>query len=263
MNLRISLFCIMLLLLGYSHVHAQDTIRYRGPNLSKISAKTKSIVASIGKPFTFLKRDTLKPQTKKIKPAKKITLKTPKPVKPEKIITTGAYNPIKINLPKLDKIPFSKIAFWKRTDTLVRISKPKLNQLRKTKIDKLRDKVEDINTLVYNLDKTKENYLLKKQDIESEINSLSKNDSLRYKLKPEIDFSNLPKTASIAVPVGFMDIDEQVRNLQLLEKTPSDNSLTIRPYYTNTSLSYAKLLNLIDTNMKYDGVLYQDKHSYI
>ena len=263
MNLRISLFCIMLLLLGYSHVHAQDTIRYRGPNLSKISAKTKSIVASIGKPFTFFKKDTLKQQTKKLKPAKKVTVKTPKPVKPEKIITTGAYNPIKINLPKLDKIPFSKIAFWKRTDTVVKISKPKLNQLRKSKIDKLKDKVEDLNTLVYNLEKTKENYLLKKLDIETEISSLSKKDSLPSKLKAEIEEFLMPTTASVSVPVGFMDIDEQVRNLQLLEKIPSNHSLTIRPFNSNASLSYTKLLNLIDTNIKYNGVLYQDKHSFI
>lgn len=263
MNLRISLFCIMLLLLGYTHVQAQDTIRYRGPNLTKISAKTKSIVNSIGKPFSFLKRDTLKQKTIKVKSPKAIIVKAPKPVKAEKIITTGAYNPIKINLPKLPAIPYSKIAFWKRTGAVISVSKPKLNQLRKSKIDKLKDKIEDLNTLVYNLEKTKENYLLKKLDIETEISSLAKKDSLPSKLKAEIEEFLMPTTAAVSVPVGFMDIDEQVRNLQLLEKIPSNHSLTIRPFNANASLSYTKLLNLIDTNIKYNGVLYQDKHSFI
>lgn len=266
MNFRISLFCLMLFLLGYIHVHAQDTIRYRGPNLFKISATTKRIVSSIGKPFQFLHKDSTKQSTQKQKSKMPSAKKELAVEKAPKAINTGAYNPIKIKIPKIPKIHLSKMMFWKKqgAQTQIKISKPKLNQLRKTKIDKLKDKVEDLNTLVFELDQMKENYLLKKQDIESEINSLSiKDSSLPYKLKPEIDFSILPKTASIAVPVGFMDIDEQVRNLQLLEKTPSDNSLTIRPYYTNTNFSYAKLLNLIDTNIKYNGILYQDKHSYI
>lgn len=263
MNVRFFSVCIVLIVLGYTNVQAQDTIKYRGPNLTKYTSKAKSIVTTIGKPFAFLKKDTTQPKVKKIKAPKPVTAKIAKQVKPEKIITTAAYNPIKINLPKIPAIPYSKIAFWKSNDTAVKISKPKLNQLRKSKIDKLKDKVEDLNTLVYNLEKTKENYLLKKLDIESEINSLTKKDSLPLKLRAEIEESLMPTTAAVSVPVGFMDIDEQVRNLQLLEKIPSNHSLTIRPFNANASLSYEKLLNLIDTNIKYNGVLYQDKHSFV
>jgi hypothetical protein len=119
------------------------------------------------------------------------------------------------------------------------------------------------NLVQIDLDKTKEDYLVKKIELESEIKSLDTNDSLRIKLKTEIDESLQPTTASIAVPVGFMDIDEQVRNLQLLEKIPSNNSLTIRPFNSNASLSYSKLLYLIDSNIKYNGVLYQDKRTFL
>jgi len=263
MNVRFFLVCIMLIVLGHFNVQGQDTIRYRGPNLTKYTSKAKSIVNTIGKPFAFLKRDSTQAKVKKVKTSIPVTVKVAKPVKLEKIITTAAYNPIKINLPKFPTIPYSKITFWKKSDTVVKVSKPKLNQLRKSKIDKLKDKVEDLNTLVYNLEKTKENYLLKKLDIESEINSLTKKDSLPIKLKNEIQEYLMPTTAAVAVPVGFMDIDEQLRNLQLLEKIPSNHTLTIRPFNANASLSYEKLLNLIDTNIKYNGVLYQDKHSFI
>lgn len=116
---------------------------------------------------------------------------------------------------------------------------------------------------MYHLDKTKEGYLDKKQALENEINGLNKYDSLRTALKNEIDESLLPTTASIAVPVGFMDIDEQVRNLQLLDKIPANNALTIRPFNTNASLSYSKLLYLIDSNIKYGGVLYQTKNASV
>jgi len=72
-----------------------------------------------------------------------------------------------------------------------------------------------------------------------------------------------PAYASIAIPVGFTDIDEQVRNLVLLDKIPTDNNLTVRPYYTNSKLTYASLLNLIDTGIHYNGTIYATKHTNV
>ena len=39
-------------------------------------------------------------------------------------------------------------------------------------------------------------------------------------------------------------------DLQLLNKIPSDQSLTIRPFYTDTKFNYAKILSLIDSTAK-------------
>jgi ASC-1-like (ASCH) protein len=260
MNLRFFLICVCLLFLGYANdIQAQDSLVYKVPNLKTFSTKAKGVVAIIAKPFTFLQRDSQRKNS--TKQSKKIDSKSSNPAKSKKEIQTGSYNPIKIPFPKFKLIHFSKIVFWKKSNVQQKVPKHQLKQLRKSKFEKLRDKVEDINTLVYQLDKTKDQYLVKKEDLEAEIKSLNQYDSLRFVLKNEINESLLPTTASVAVPVGFMDIDEQVRNLQLLEKIPSDNALTIRPYNTNASLSYSKLLHLIDSNIKYGGVLYQRKHT--
>lgn len=260
MNLRFFLVGICLLMLGYaSNVQAQDSLVYKVPNLTSFKSKAKNLVSTIAKPFTFLQRDTLKKNS--TKQIKKLDNNASTTVKSTKQIQTGRYNPIKIPFPKFKPIHFSKIVFWKKSNVQNKVSKQQLKQLRKSKFEKLRDKVEDINALVYQLDKTKEGYLVKKETLVSEMKSLNQYDSLRIVLKNEINETLLPTNASIAVPVGFMDIDEQVRNLQLLEKIPSDNALTIRPFNTNASLSYSKLLHLIDSNIKYGGVLYQRKHA--
>ncbi len=52
-----------------------------------------------------------------------------------------------------------------------------------------------------------------------------------------------------AIPVGSLDLDEDLRNLQLLNKFKSNNSFTIRPIYTNYEFSYDSILNNIDTGV--------------
>ena len=262
MNLRFFLFCLCLLNLGYvKPIQAQDSLVYKVPNLNTFKAKTKNVVSFIAKPFTFLQKDSIR--KKSTNKSKAVLKKASNPSQSTKQIQTGRYNPIKIPLPKFKPIHFSKIVFWKKSSVQQKVPKNRLKKLRKSKFERLRDKVEDINTLVYQLDKTKEDYLVKKEDLEAEMKSLNQYDSLRSALKNEINESLLPTTASIAVPVGFMDIDEQVRNLQLLDKIPANNALTIRPFNTNASLSYSKLLYLIDSNIKYGGVLYQAKNASV
>jgi hypothetical protein len=53
------------------------------------------------------------------------------------------------------------------------------------------------------------------------------------------------------IPVGFISIDEQVRNLQLLNKFDSNSSFSNRPVYTTNQISFDQLLNTIDPKLKY------------
>jgi hypothetical protein len=71
--------------------------------------------------------------------------------------------------------------------------------------------------------------------------------------------SRVIKTTTYPVPVGFNDFEENLRDMQLLGKIPSDNSFTNRPYYLNTQLTYDSLLKLIDTSIKYGGYLTKKK----
>lgn len=52
--------------------------------------------------------------------------------------------------------------------------------------------------------------------------------------------------AQNAIPVGFSDIDEQVRNLQLLGQIDANQSMLARPFYSTGKLSYQDLFRLID-----------------
>ena len=52
-----------------------------------------------------------------------------------------------------------------------------------------------------------------------------------------------------AIPVGSLDFDEDLRNLQLLNKFKINNSFTIRPIYTNYEFSYDSILNNIDSGI--------------
>ena len=54
--------------------------------------------------------------------------------------------------------------------------------------------------------------------------------------------------AEMSIPVGFTDIEELIRDLQLAGKIAANNALTIRPIYTNSDITYNKLLNLIPLN---------------
>jgi hypothetical protein len=57
-------------------------------------------------------------------------------------------------------------------------------------------------------------------------------------------------TSNHPISVGYTDLDDDIRNLQLLGKISANYSLTNRPFYTNTYLNYGKIINLIDTNLK-------------
>jgi hypothetical protein len=57
-------------------------------------------------------------------------------------------------------------------------------------------------------------------------------------------------TAEMSIPVGFTDIDELIRDLQLAGKLAPNDALTIRPFYTNSDLTYNKLLNIIDADIE-------------
>ena len=57
-------------------------------------------------------------------------------------------------------------------------------------------------------------------------------------------------TSNHPISVGYTDLDDDIRNLQLLGKISTKYSLTNRPFYTNTYLNYGKIINLIDTNLK-------------
>lgn len=72
--------------------------------------------------------------------------------------------------------------------------------------------------------------------------------------------SKVIKTTTYPVPVGFNDFEDNLRDMQLLGKIPSDNSFTNRPYYLNTQLTYDSLLKLIDTSIKYGGYLTKKKN---
>jgi hypothetical protein len=72
--------------------------------------------------------------------------------------------------------------------------------------------------------------------------------------------SRVIKITTYPVPVGFNDFEDNLMDMQLLGKIPSDNSFTNRPYYLNTQLTYDSLLKLIDTSIKYGGYLVKKKN---
>ena len=62
-------------------------------------------------------------------------------------------------------------------------------------------------------------------------------------------------TAEMSIPVGFTDIEELIRDLQLAGKLAPNDALTIRPFYTNSDITYNKLLNLIDADIENNNQL--------
>jgi len=242
---------------------AQDSIVIKKPNTEKIKTFIKGIF-----PVNPLKSKTLK--TAIPKPAKTAKVVRAKKQKPEKIkvnkeISTPAYNPIKIKLPQFSNINFKKLNFWSKNQKLdsFKIPKYKVTQIKKTKIIAYRDNIEDINSKIFSIEQKKEILLNEKKSLEKSILELAIEDSVKLKLRPEIKDALITVRSSLAIPVGFTDIDEQIRNLQLLNKIPSDQSLTIRPYYTDTKFNYAKILSLIDSNIQYNGILYQSRGNSI
>jgi hypothetical protein len=65
---------------------------------------------------------------------------------------------------------------------------------------------------------------------------------------------------AMPIAVGYTDFDENIRDLQLLGKLPTDNSLTIRPYILPKSVTYDSLLKAIDPSLKNNGHLIHKKH---
>jgi hypothetical protein len=242
---------------------AQDSIVIKKPNTEKIKNFIKGIL-----PANPSKTKTLK--TTIAKPAKTAKVVREKKQKPEKIkvnkeISTPAYNPIKIKLPQFSNINLRKFNFWSKNQKLdsFKIPKYKVTQIKKSKIIAYRDNIEDINSKIFSIEQKKEILLNEKKSLEKSILELAIEDSVKLKLRPEIKDALITVRSSLAIPVGFTDIDEQIRNLQLLNKLPSDQSLTIRPYHTDTKFNYAKILSLIDSNIKYNGSLYQSRGNSI
>jgi len=79
-----------------------------------------------------------------------------------------------------------------------------------------------------------------------------------FKYKKEQPYTKNENAMPIAV--GYTDFDENIRDLQLLGKLPTDNSLTIRPYILPKSVTYDSLLKAIDPSMVNNGHLVQTKH---
>ena len=260
---RSILFIIIILSVNASQLFAQDSIRIRKPNTDKIKFFIKSIF-----PIDPSKSKTLKSAiSKPAKSEKGISEKKQKPkkIKLNKEISTSAYNPIKIKLPQLSKLNLNIFNFWSKHQRIdsFKIPKYKVNQIKKSKIITYRDQIADINTKIFLIDQNKASLLNQKNAYEKDIADLYQEDSIKQKLKPEIQDALIKVRSSLAIPVGFTDIDEQIRNLQLLNKIPSDQSLTIRPYHTDTKFNYAKILSLIDSNIKYNGLLYQSRGNSI
>jgi hypothetical protein len=247
---RSILFIIIILSLSASPLFAQDSITIRKPNTDKIKTFFKGIFPR-QKPFIEPKK-----LARKIRGNKQTIKKT----KESKI--TLPYNPIKIKLPNLTFLRIGTNSTKKDKDSL-RLPKYRVNQIKKSKIITYRDQIADINSKIFLIEQDKVSLLNQKEAYEKDIADLYQEDSIKQKLKVEIQDALIKVRPSLAIPVGFTDIDEQIRNLQLLDKIPSDQSLTIRPYHTDTKFNYAKILSLIDSNIKYNGLLYQSRGNSI
>ncbi len=79
-----------------------------------------------------------------------------------------------------------------------------------------------------------------------------------FKYKKEQPYTKNDNAMPIAV--GYTDFDENIRDLQLLGKLPTDNSLTIRPYILPKTVTYDSLLKAIDPGIVNNGHLVHKKH---
>jgi len=73
---------------------------------------------------------------------------------------------------------------------------------------------------------------------------------LRFIIFTGLLLSSFFLMAQNAIPIGFSDIDEQVRNLQLLGKVDPNQSMLARPFYSSRKQSYQDLYRLIDPSAK-------------
>ena len=229
-------------------------------NASSQIVNTNSDIKKIGTFFkkvgSSIKIPTL-PSIKFPKKEKKVvdTVIKVKPVKVEKIRPSQT-SKIKLVLPTLD---FSKIKLWNKKPNLLAISKHKLNVLKKNKETQLMDEIETLDISLQKLEEKKIDILESKNELLLDLAALKVQDSLKSILKFDIIDANTKEEPLFTIPVGFTDMDEQIRNLILLGKLPVDNALTTRPYFTTNKQSLNKIVSLIDSNMNYEGELYS-KH---
>ena len=90
--------------------------------------------------------------------------------------------------------------------------------------------------------------------------SVLKNKLISWKiLKKPFDFlqssNSKQPAAEMSIPVGFTDIDELIRDLQLAGKLAPNDALTIRPFYTNADITYNKILKIIDEDIENNNQL--------
>jgi hypothetical protein len=88
-------------------------------------------------------------------------------------------------------------------------------------------------------------------DLKLQSDTLTK---INKKLKP---FRNATESP---ISLDFPSFDEDIRDLQLLNKISSKNSFTIRPYYTSRNESYDQILYNIDSNFNYYKNIVYKKH---
>lgn len=86
------------------------------------------------------------------------------------------------------------------------------------------------------------------------------NINAQIKVIDTIKITNTKYPSNNPISVGFTDIDDDIKNLQLLGKISNYYSLTNRPFYTNSYLNYRKIINLIDTNLKGNHGGYHKKY---
>ena len=171
---------------------------------------------------------------------------------------------IKIILPQVDFniISKSKLFNWNNKINIdgVSISENKLSSLKKVKTNTIADNIDDLDFKLSKLDEKRNTILEQKNLLLNDLEILKIEDSIKNFLKPEIIDASTKEHALFTIPVGFSDMDEQIRNLTLLGKLPIDNTLGQRPYYTSNKLTYKKIISLIDTNLNYEGELITRKN---
>ena len=218
-------------------------------DINKIGKYIKNVGASIKLPkipkFNLNKKDKKATDT--------IIAKAPRVQKNRPSQTSK----IKVVLPTID---FSKLHFLKKKSNGINISNAKLNVLKKNKITQINDQIEALDFKIQKLEEKKLDILESKNDLLHDLAALKIQDSLKSILAYDIIDANTKEVPLFSIPVGFTDMDEQVRNLILLGKLPADNSLTIRPYFTTNKQTFSKIVSLIDTNLNYEGTVY-DKHN--
>jgi len=245
-----------------SFVFIAFTFAYTSASAQKTNIETlknqfnKSISKGLEKSDSLFSRIINLPSPKKVKKDN-----TEKSVQKNNSIETGK---IKINLPPIDFsiISRSKLFSWNNKINIdgVTISRNKLSNLKKIKINSIEDNIENLEFKLAKIDEKRNAILEQKNILLNDLVALKIQDSLKSILKPEIIDAAIKEVALFTIPVGFTDMDEQIRNLTLLGQLPIDNTLGQRPYFTTNKFSYKKIISLIDSNLNYEGELVTKKN---